>query len=488
MTSTEMAGPGLSGRISHGPAATVHRLVLQPQFDFEVNALLPFYVAVEKALLSEYGRLSILTADDCALIAGHLSDLNAASLTADPDGNYSDISLALERYIESRLPHPVPAWHVDRSRNDSQATAQLMSARARWCRLAGALLRCAQTVRDRAAHLTRDPMPGHTHLQAAQVMTPGFWLAALAEHLVHAARRWLTSYDAMDRCPLGAGAMTGQELDWDRHRLAAALGFAAPSRSALSAVASRRWAAELTAELALLGTELSRFITDLMAWGSSEYQFIDLPDALSGISASMPQKRNFPVLERLRGKTGHLAASHLDVAVVQRATPFSNMVEVSKESTANVHHALDTADAVIELFDLVAGNLVFRAEHMADRCRRDFLGGFSLANALTIEQGIPWRRAQVIAGAYITAAMADGLSPYPGDEELLHNISVRHGHHLKNGGELLSRSFDPNSVLSVKRSYGSTHPDSVALLLNELGDELQQLTEEWHARQVRATP
>ncbi len=91
-------------------------------------------------------------------------------------------------------------------------------------------------------------------------------------------------------------------------------------------------------------------------------------------------------------------------------------------------------------------------------------------------------------GRYITAAMADGLSPYPGDEELLHNISVRHGHHLKNGGELLSRSFDPNSVLSVKRSYGSTHPDSVALLLNELGDELQQLTEEWHARQVRATP
>ncbi|MFD2122944.1 lyase family protein [Streptomyces cirratus] len=63
------------------------------------------------------------------------------------------------------------------------------------------------------------PMPGYTHFQAAQVITPGFHLAAVAEHLLHTQRRLVQTYDGIDACPLGAGAMAGQELPWDRDRM-----------------------------------------------------------------------------------------------------------------------------------------------------------------------------------------------------------------------------------------------------------------------------
>ncbi|MEK8104314.1 lyase family protein [Micromonospora sp. M12] len=173
-------------------------------------------------------------------------------------------------------------------------------------------------------------MPGYTHFQAAQVSTPGFYLAAVSEEVLHTLRRLLSTYDGIDACPLGSGAMTGQELAWDRDRLARSLGFRRVQPIALTSVASRRWVLEVTGDLGVLGVTLSRFGTDLLTWGSGEYGFIDLPDELSGISSAMPQKKNFPVLERIRGRTAHLTAYHLDAVLGQRNTPYTNLVEVSR--------------------------------------------------------------------------------------------------------------------------------------------------------------
>ncbi|MEK8104315.1 hypothetical protein NKG94_02605 [Micromonospora sp. M12] len=45
---------------------------------------------------------------------------------------------------------------------------------------------------------------------------------------------------------------------------------------------------------------------------------------------------------------------------------------------------------------------------MLDACEREYLGGFSLANTLTLDEGVPWRQAQVIAGRYIVASVGPG--------------------------------------------------------------------------------
>jgi argininosuccinate lyase len=273
--------------------------------------------------------------------------------------------------------------------------------------------------------------------------------------------------------------MAGQELAWSRDRLAEHLGFAGPAPHALVAVASRGWALSVAGDLSGYGVALSRFATDLMAWGSSGYGFIDLPDALSGISSAMPQKKNFPILERIRGRSAHLTGLGADLAIAQRATPYANMVEVSKESSAHLATLFDTLQSTLRLFTTVLAHLEFRTDRMRAACERDYLGGFTLANLLTLRAGIPWRTAQVLAGRYIVAALERGLPPAQPDGELLGRLATDAGYTVDGPAELLAEAFALDGALRVKRSTGSTHPDSVRELLAAQAAEYQEF-ESWH--------
>ncbi|GAB2715892.1 argininosuccinate lyase [Streptomyces bullii] len=484
-SSAEHSSAPISGRISSAPSALLHDEILAPQFHYEAEHLLPWYLAIEKVLALEYGRMGILSRAHVEELGRLLADVTAERIQASPADNMSDIAFALERFVERHLSTPVPAWHVDRSRNDFQSCAQLLFAREHLLRTAEHLLEFAGTVHRVASATLGMAMPGYTHLQTAQVITPGFYLAALCEQVIHSLTRLLSTYDGIDLGPLGAGAMAGQELPWDRARMAELLGFRAVRPHALAAVASRDWSVEITAEFSVLSVPLSRFATDLMSWGSSEYGFIDLPDDLCGISSAMPQKKNFPVLERIRGRTAHLSAFHLDLVLGQRNTPYSNSVEVSKEAGAHLLSAFTTVRSVLRLLGTVLDHLRFREERMREVCEREYLGGFTLANLLTLDENVPWRRAQVIAGQYVVAASGRGLPPRETAPDLLREVALAHGFALAEPARALAVAFDVEESLRRKRSAGSAHPDAVRELLAGHAAHLDEQRAEWRRRDER---
>ncbi len=472
----------LTGRISGTPSLLLHEEVLEPQFRYEAEHLLPWYTAIEKVFAIEYRRMGLITEPQAAEIGRLLHHATRDRITADARTNMSDIAFALEQYVEQGLSRPVTAWHVDRSRNDMQATAQLLFGRGLLHDGARALLTFTRAVHRLAARTADLPMVGQTHLQAAQTITPGFYLAAVSQQMLHTLGRLLSTYDGINLCPLGSGAMTGQDLPWDRDAMAALLGCAAPQPHALTGVASRAWVLETAAELSLLGSSLSRFISDLMTWGSGPYGFIVLPDELSGISSAMPQKKNYPVLERIRGKSAHLSAYYFDMLLAQRATPFSNMVEVSKEAGANLLPMFTTLGTTLRLFTAVVENLDFDGERMREAVDREFLGGFTLANELTLRESVPWRKAQVIAGRYVVAADAAGLPPRRCAPELLRTAAAEQGFTLEAPGELLATAFQGDGELYRKTSDGSAHPDRVRALLDDQDALHRSLDTAWSTR------
>lgn len=472
----------VTGRIDGTPARVWHDEVLAPQFDYEARHLLCHYVAIEKVLLLEYRRMGLVGAAEAAAIARRLDTANRESIRADPAENMSDISFALERYVALGPVPPFPAWHVDRSRNDFQACAQLMAAREELIALAGQLLDFTRLTTELAGRYVDTPMPGYTHAQAAQVITPGFYLSALSAETLSTVERFSAVYDSINASPLGTGTMAGQELDWDRGRMAALLGFNRPAPHALVAVASRGWALELSFGLASFAVTLSRFITDLMTWGGSEFGFIDLPDELAGISAAMPQKRNFPVLERIRGRCSHVAAGAFEVAQGQRNTPFTNTVEVSKEAGGHLVTQFSALRSTMRLTAAVISGLSFRADRMRAACQSDYLGGFTLANRLTLDAGIPWRAAQVIAGRYVKQAIQRGLEPGHPDPGLLEAVAREDGFTVPEAAASLVAAFDVGRGLRVKRSAGSVHPDAVNALLLRQVERTAEERERWQQR------
>jgi argininosuccinate lyase len=477
----------LTGRIAQEPSQVWHDEVLGPQFGYEVAHLLPWYLAIEKVLLLEYVRMGLADPDHARALAARLTEIGANGLNPDPAENMSDIAFAIERYVATGPVPPFAAWHVDRSRNDLQACAQLLWGRDQLIGSARALHKLGLAAAGLARRSAAIPMPGHTHLQAAQVITPGFYFAAMSEEILRTLRRLDFSFSEVDQCPLGAGAMAGQELDWDRVRMARLLGFSRPAPHALVAVASRGWALSVAGDLSAFGVALSRFVTDLMMWGCGEFGYIDLPDELSGISSAMPQKKNFPVLERVRGRSAHLASLAMDVTLGQRSTPYSNMVEVSKESCAHLWQMFAALRSATTLLAAVLDNLTLCADRMRAACEREYLGAFTLANLLTVRCGLPWRTAQVLAGRYVVAATKRGLPPSAPDGGLLADLAQTAGHQVAAPAKLLAEAFDVDAALTAKQSTGSANPQEVLDLLTAHEAEYEAVAALWAARLAAAS-
>ncbi|EGK06808.1 argininosuccinate lyase [Desmospora sp. 8437] len=473
----------LTGRISDTPAHSLHEEVLKPQFTYEVEYLLPAYIQIEQAMLLEYVRMGWINEGEAQEISRSLQSMNRDTVVADPEQNMSDIAFAIERLVESSLSAPVPGWHMDRSRNDFQACAQVMFGRSQWLLLMDNLQQLIKSIHTLAEGYREIPMPGYTHYQSAQIITPGYYLAAINEELLQTLSRWIRVYDELNQCPLGSGAMSGVELDWNRDLLADLLGFRQPRANALAAVASREWILRISSELSVFSVLVSRFVTDLIQWGSSEMNFIDLPDRLSGISSAMPQKKNFPILERIRGKSAHLSAFHLDMVLGQRNTSFTNLVEVSKEAGAHLSVLFQNTKSLLRLLTLVTDHLSFKKEEMLSICERDFFGGFTLANRLTMEAGIPYRTSQIIVGRYIRSATQLGLTPTEVKPQLLKEKCMEEGFEVSDSAEMLAAAFDVQGSLYMKRSDGSTHPEKVLKLLLEQKERAHNLEEEREVRQ-----
>lgn len=465
----------LTGRISSGPSQLLHEEILEPQFVYELHNFLPWYILVEKVMTLEYERLGLVSAEARQEIGALLSEINSETITADPKANMSDIAFAIERFVETRMTQEAPAWHMDRSRNDFQACAQIMFGRDQLLQVIDELFRFSAALHQLALNTVDLPMPGYTHYQSAQVISPGFYLAAVNEQVLKTIARLTAVYDDINRCPLGSGAMAGLELSWNQQRMSDLLGFHEPVRHALTGVANREWSLRVAAELSTFSINLSRVVTDLIAWGSTEYGLIDLPDQLAGISSAMPQKKNFPILERIRGRIAHISAYYMDFAFAQRSTGYTNLVETSKEAGSNVLTMFKTMRSALKLFTAVIENLSFKEDRMRAICEREYFGGFTLANMLALHGGVPYRKAQVLAGRYITAAIEKGLKPTQVDISLLHAAADALGLKATLSEEQLRQAFDTDYNLQVKKSVGATNPQRMRDLLAVQETETEQL-------------
>ena len=357
------------------------------------------------------GATGIVAADDVAAILRGLDTIAAeyASGGLVEDAALEDIHMHVETRLAQLIGHAAGRLHTARSRNDQVATDFRLWVRCACAETDTGLKTLMAALLTRAEEHADTIMPGFTHLQVAQPVTLGHHLMAYVEMARRDRSRFADAAARMNECPLGSAALAGTGFAIDRAQVAAALGFAGPTRNSLDSVSDRDFALDYLNAAAMTGLHLSRLAEEMVIWASQMFGFVTLPDAWSTGSSIMPQKRNPDAAELVRAKAGTLLGAFQTLAVVMKGLPLAYSKDM-QDDKAVVFAAHDTLALCLTVMTGMIESLTFNT----DRMRAAAAGGFStatdLADWLVREAKVPFRQAHDITGRAVKAAEAGGVT------------------------------------------------------------------------------
>jgi argininosuccinate lyase len=409
VTAGGTGGTGGTGRLLGELGPGTRRVVYGEPTPAELAAELALMIRVDRAHLVMLAERGLIQATAAARLLCCIDELAAGQFAAlrsrpAPRGLY----LMYEGYLIERLgPEVGGVLQSGRSRNDLKATITLLRLREWLLDFAEQAVRLEAILLSRARAYAGVLMPAYTHFQAAMPVSYGYYLLGVALAVGREIDALAASSAGLTSCPLGASAVAGTDLPIDPARTARLLGFTAPARHAIDAVASRDVPLRLLACAASLAVVLSRLGTDLQLWSTAEFGFIEFPDRLVGGSSAMPQKRNAFLLEHVKAKPGHVTGAWAAAAGMMTAAPFTNSIEVGTEAMAAVWPGLEAARQSVLLTQVLVSGARPNDERMRQRAEDSFTTATWLANQL-VRRGVPFRTAHHMVGDAVRQAVAAG--------------------------------------------------------------------------------
>jgi argininosuccinate lyase len=358
---------------------------------------------------------NILSADDAKQIVAGLGTIRASIERGEFewDDSKEDVHMNIEAALSSAIGDAGGRLHTGRSRNDQVATDMRLWTRQACDSVVADIDALLEVLADKADGHLDFLMPGYTHLQRAQPVRLAHHLLAWAEMLDRDRGRLVDAAKRMNESPLGSAALAGTTFPIDRAATAEALGFDRPMLNSLDAVASRDFLLEAVSALAICSVHLSRIAEELVLWSSQEFAFMQMSDAFTTGSSIMPQKKNPDMPELVRGKTGRVVGSLVNLMVMLKGLPLAYNRDL-QEDKAPVFEAFDTVHDCLAVLSGAIASATFDKRRMADALQSGYLDATEVADWLAL-RGVPFREAHHVAGKLVQQAVQQGktLSQLP---------------------------------------------------------------------------
>jgi len=331
------------------------------------------------------------------------------------------------------------------------------------------LLEALQTRAEQAGDAV---MSAYTHLQRAEPVLVAHWLLAYVEMFIRDAERLQDCRKRVNLCPLGSGAVAGSTLALDRDAMAADLGFDAPTANSIDATCDRDFVVEYVNVLSLLALHLSRWAEEMILFSTTEFGFIELPEAFSTGSSAMPQKKNPDFLELARGKSGRILGNATALQISLKGLPLA----YNKDLQEMQEPLFDASETMLALVPLTAEWLKkggFDLAHMQRAADTGFLNAFAAATYLT-EKGVPFRLAHEQVGKAVQLCLEKGCE--------LKDLSLAE---LRQIGPSFDHDFysrlSVNAVLAIHDVPGGTAVGRVKQALAEAKQKISMMRGAVHA-------
>ncbi|MCQ2362971.1 MAG: argininosuccinate lyase [Acidaminococcaceae bacterium] len=312
--------------------------------------------------------------------------------------------------IEARLTEMIGAAgarvHSARSRNDQVALDMHMYMKRVVARMGELLILLEEVILGLARGNCDTIMPGYTHLQRAQPITFAHNMLAYLNMFKRDFDRLKGVWKRADMMPLGAGAIAGSTLPIDRQFVAEQLNFSDVYYNSMDAISDRDYIIEFLSFASILMMHVSRLSEEICLWSSTEFNFIELDDAYATGSSMMPQKKNPDIPELVRGKTGRVYGTLMQMLVTMKGLPLAYNKDL-QEDKEGFFDVVDTLRLTLVVLRDMLATMTLKKDKMRDAVYHDFSNATDLAEYL-VKKGVPFRQAHEIVGKTVAYAIEQG--------------------------------------------------------------------------------
>jgi argininosuccinate lyase len=374
-----------------------------------------------------------------------------------------DIHTHIEHALIERLGDVGRKLHTGRSRNDQIVTDvklwlrdQIDSLDGRLQELQAALLSAAERDRDVI-------LPGYTHLQRAQPVLAAHYFLAYVEKYQRDRERLADCRKRVNVLSLGAAALAGTSLPIDRESVRRQLAFESLAANSLDVSSDRDFLLEFVFDLSVIALHLSGWAEEWVLWATTEFNFLDLPDAFCTGSSIMPHKKNPDVLELIRGRAARVVGDLQHLLVLVKGLPLAYNRDLQEDKVA-LFDAADTVSASLEMASALVRGTKLRREVIAARLDQGYLDATTLMEYF-VSNGVPMRLAHEAVGKLVRLCEERRCRLADLPAEVFD--SIRPGASSGVYGVL-----GVQNALAAFRSAGSTAPAEVARQLAMWRDQL----------------
>ena len=453
-----------SGRFAEGTDADVEAFTSSIEVD---RRLYPYDIEGSMAHCRMLAKVGVISEDEAGQLVAGLArikrDLDAGKFEFD-DG-LEDIHMHIEARLLRDVGQVAQKLHTARSRNDQVALDTRMFLRAAAERVITGLGRLSRILVDLADTHLDTVMPGYTHLQRAQpVLLAHHWMAYY-EMFSRDAQRFAEGLERTNVMPLGAAALAGTTYPIDREYTARLLDFPRICANSLDAVSDRDFIMEFLASASICMVHFSRISEELVLWSTSEFNFIQLPDAFATGSSIMPQKKNPDIPELVRGKTGRVFGDLVSVLTLVKALPLSYNRDM-QEDKPPLFNTVDTLLTIIDIFSRMLPRIIINRGVMRRAACVGYLNATDMADYL-VGLGVSFRKAHDIVGKSVAYALDQGKE--------LHDLTLKE---LRRFSRLIQEEiFDHlalEQMISRRLSTGGTAQRNVRAAIAQARHDLKK--------------
>lgn len=462
------------------PDPTYKDTVLAPLFEGAKAHFVPAVRAINQAHLVMLHETGILNADVAKTIAKALIDIdvqvNIDALTY--TGEFEDYFFLVEAELKARVGADMAgALHTARSRNDMDHTVFKTVLTQRIDQMIASAQALARAILDKADQEKSTLIVVYTHGQPAQPSTFGHYLCAMIEVLLRDISRLHTVREGVEKCPMGAAAITTTGFAIDRARMAELLGFRAPLQNSYGCIAAVDYVTGLYSAIKLLFLHLGRVVQDFQFWSSFEVGQLYVPNSFVQISSIMPQKRNPVPIEHMR-LLSSLTVGRCDMMVnTAHNTPFTDMNDSEGEVQQAGYSAFESGGRVLDLLAAFIPSLSIRTDRVAANIDASCITVTELADTLVRSEGLSFRQAHEVAALTSQAVIAEGKPLAQGFAAFVSGFQAEVGHAPKMSQSDYAIAVSAQNFVAVRDRFGGPAPAPMQSALEGYNQELDKLAD-----------